>query len=63
MNVGDEEDFRLAGAKAHVWYWLQLAIWPFIRSTGGCLYCAFLRGVLFGVALSLIGGGAWWMMR
>lgn len=48
---------------AHVPYWLQLAIWPFIRSTGGCLYCVFLRGVLFGVALSLIGGGIWWTTR
>lgn len=54
-----DPDFEKARIGAHVWYWLQLAIWPFIRSSGGCVYCIFLRGLLMGVALTLIGGGIW----
>ena len=63
MNVGDDEGFQQAGVKAHVWYWMQLAIWPMIRNTDGCVYCIFLRGMLFGIALTLIGGGAWLMWK
>jgi hypothetical protein len=56
----DEMSFEKASAKAHVWYWMQLAIWPMIRNTEGCVYCIFLRGAILGgfVAL-LLGGGAW----
>ena len=40
-------------------YWLQLPIWYLIRDTD-CVYCIFLRGVLFGgTVVALIGGGIW----
>ena len=60
--MSDKFDFTQVRLTAHVWYWVQLAIWPFIRSSGGCVYCIFLRGMLAGIFLSLIGGGVWqWM--
>jgi hypothetical protein len=59
----NDEGFKAAGVKAHVWYWMQLTIWPMIRNTDGCVYCIFLRGVLLGVALAVTGGGAWMMWK
>ena len=40
-------------------YWVRLPIWYLIRDTD-CVYCIFLRGVLFGgTVVALIGGGIW----
>lgn len=58
-----KDDFEKASVGAHVWYWVQLAIWPFIRNAGGCVYCIFLRGMIAGLLLSLLGVGAWQIMR
>ena len=51
--------FMAARAQAHVWYWVQLAIWPLIRNTEGCVYCIFLRGMLLGWVTALLAGGIW----
>jgi len=58
-----DEEFEKASVGAHVWYWVQLAIWPFIRNTGGCVYCIFIRGMLLGIALTAAGGGAWMIWK
>lgn len=59
----NDKEFEAAGVRAHVWYWLQLAIWPMIRNTGGCVYCIFLRGVIFGVTTTLLGGTVWMIWK
>lgn len=47
----------------YVPYWLQLLIWPFIRSTA-CSYCHFIRGFGLGMLFTaFVGGIAWLLLR
>jgi len=54
--------FDAAKAKANVWYWIQLMIWPLIRDTD-CLYCIFIRGMLLGFVSATFIGAIVWLMK
>jgi hypothetical protein len=55
------DEFEKHSATAHVWYWIQLAIWPLIRDTD-CIYCIFIRGMLAGGVITVGGWVAWTML-
>lgn len=44
----------------YVPYWLQMAIYPFIKDTV-CYYCIFIRGFIAGVCCTIIIGGVAWV--